>query len=70
MNVSPFGYGVLDDSESGEKYMGIFIDGDRNGNGFCITADGTYFDGNFTDNDLNGPFRLQCLQVARTTKVI
>lgn len=53
-NGSPCGYGVLDDSESGAKYMGIFKDGHRCGHGFCITADGKYFEGNFVDNDLNG----------------
>lgn len=50
MNGSPCGYGV-DDSESG-KYMGNFVDGHRNGHGICITADGTYFEGNFIENEL------------------
>lgn len=54
VNGLPCGYGVLDDSESGEKYMGFFKDGNRFGHGFCITADGKYFEGNFIDNELNG----------------
>lgn len=53
-NGSPNGYGVLDDSENIEKYMGTFIDGHRSGHGFCITADGKYFEGHFADNELNG----------------
>ncbi|XP_031627561.1 alsin homolog [Contarinia nasturtii] len=53
-NGLPCGYGVLDDSESGAKYMGMFKDGHRCGHGFCITADGKYFEGHFSDNDLNG----------------
>lgn len=28
-----------------------FLDGHRNGHGYCITADGTYFEGNFVDNE-------------------
>lgn len=28
-----------------------FSDGHRSGHGFCITADGTYFEGNFVDNE-------------------
>lgn len=49
MNGSPHGYGV-DDSESG-KYMGMFSD-HRSGHGFCINADGAYFEGNFSENEL------------------
>lgn len=28
-----------------------FVDGHRSGHGYCITADGTYFEGNFVDNE-------------------
>lgn len=48
------GYGVLDEAISGDKYMGMFADDKRSGYGFCITAEGKYFEGNFVDNELSG----------------
>lgn len=48
------GYGVLDDCDSGEKYMGLFGDNVRSGHGFCISVDGKYFEGVFHENELNG----------------
>lgn len=48
------GYGVLDNSQTGEKYMGMFVDNKRSGHGFCITVDGQYFEGIFADDELCG----------------
>lgn len=48
------GYGVLDDSISGDKYMGMFVDGKRCGFGVSITMDGNYFEGIFSGDALAG----------------
>jgi hypothetical protein len=48
------GYGVYDETLSGNKYMGMFQDSKRFGNGVYITMDGSYFEGNFVNNVLNG----------------
>lgn len=48
------GYGVLDDSVTGEKYMGMFVDNKRIGFGISITMDGKYFEGMFAGDLLAG----------------
>jgi amyotrophic lateral sclerosis 2 protein len=48
------GYGIEDDAMSGNKYIGLWLDGKRNGPGILITMDGTYFEGIFANNNLCG----------------
>lgn len=48
------GYGVQDDILKGEKYMGMWVDDQRHGNGVLVTLDGMYFEGNFVQNKLQG----------------
>ncbi|XP_060076194.1 alsin-like [Ylistrum balloti] len=48
------GYGVIDDVLKGEKYMGMWNDGNRHGNGIVVTLDGMYFEGNFTAGKMTG----------------
>ncbi|CAE1150413.1 ALS2 [Acanthosepion pharaonis] len=48
------GYGVLDDVLRGEKYMGLWQDDNRHGNGIVVTLDGMYFEGNFVQGKLSG----------------
>lgn len=48
------GYGVLDETNSGDKYMGMFVDNKKNGFGICITMDGNYFTGLFVNDSLYG----------------
>ncbi|KAL7731427.1 hypothetical protein ACLKA6_010584 [Drosophila palustris] len=48
------GYGVMEDLNSGDKYMGMFVDNKRSGTGSCITNRGDYFEGNFAADDLTG----------------
>ncbi|XP_059608301.1 alsin homolog [Phlebotomus argentipes] len=51
---SKHGYGVLDDNMSGDKYMGMFVDGKRAGLGVCVTMCGDYFEGSFINDALAG----------------
>lgn len=48
------GYGVLDRTAVGEKYLGLFSDNKRVGNGICITSNGNYFEGSFANDELTG----------------
>jgi amyotrophic lateral sclerosis 2 protein len=48
------GYGIEDDAMSGNKYIGLWQDGKRQGPGILITMDGTYFEGIFVNNNLSG----------------
>ncbi|XP_055705402.1 alsin homolog [Phlebotomus papatasi] len=48
------GYGVLDDNATGDKYMGMFVDGKKAGLGICVTMCGDYFEGNFMNDALAG----------------
>ena len=48
------GYGVLDDIMTGEKYMGMWAGGARNGKGCVVNSDGIYYEGNFLSNKLSG----------------
>ncbi|XP_053689062.1 alsin homolog [Sabethes cyaneus] len=51
MDDSKEGFGVLEDSLDGVKYIGMFANDKKYGNGILITTNGTYFAGLFT-NDL------------------
>ncbi|GAB0087938.1 Alsin homolog [Sergentomyia squamirostris] len=53
-NGSKHGYGVLDDNISGDKYMGMFVEGKKSGLGICVTMCGDYFEGNFVSDTLAG----------------
>ncbi|XP_030385901.1 alsin homolog [Scaptodrosophila lebanonensis] len=46
------GYGVLEDLQTGDKYMGMFADNKRMGVGICITGRGDYFAGTFIGDEL------------------
>lgn len=48
------GYGVLDETWTGNKYMGMFLEGKKQGRGICITMAGDYFEGQFQQDQLNG----------------
>lgn len=39
-------------SPSGEKYMGIWLDDQRHGDGVVITQFGLYYEGNFSNNKM------------------
>lgn len=54
VNNQKCGYGVLDDSISGDKYMGIFVDNRKCGFGVSITMEGNYFEGIFANDVLAG----------------
>ena len=36
----------------GEKYMGLWLDNNRHGNGIIVTIDGLYFEGTFVQNNI------------------
>ena len=42
------GYGVLDDIGRGEKYMGMWANGVKAGQGCVVTLDGVYYEGTFS----------------------
>uniref|UniRef100_A0AAQ4Q1Y9 Alsin Rho guanine nucleotide exchange factor ALS2 n=1 Tax=Gasterosteus aculeatus aculeatus TaxID=481459 RepID=A0AAQ4Q1Y9_GASAC len=48
------GYGVFDDITKGEKYMGMWQDHTRQGNGVVVTQFGLYYEGAFKDNKMMG----------------
>uniref|UniRef100_A0A8C5PPW7 Alsin Rho guanine nucleotide exchange factor ALS2 n=1 Tax=Leptobrachium leishanense TaxID=445787 RepID=A0A8C5PPW7_9ANUR len=48
------GYGVFDDITRGEKYMGLWQDDLRQGNGLVVTQFGLYYEGNFNFNKMMG----------------
>ncbi|XP_059158810.1 alsin-like [Physella acuta] len=48
------GYGVEDDILKGEKYMGLWVEDYRHGNGVMVTLDGMYFEGNFVQSKMTG----------------
>ncbi|XP_051564590.1 alsin isoform X2 [Myxocyprinus asiaticus] len=54
------GYGVCDDFSRGEKYMGIWLDDQRHGDGVVITQFGLYYEGNFYNNKMMGNGMLLC----------
>ncbi|XP_069388473.1 alsin-like isoform X5 [Paralichthys olivaceus] len=49
------GYGVYDDITRGEKYMGMWLDDQRNGSAVVVTQYGVYFEGTFKENKMIGP---------------
>ncbi|TRY58794.1 hypothetical protein DNTS_009770 [Danionella cerebrum] len=48
------GYGVFDDITRGEKYMGMWLDDQRQGNGVVVTQFGLYYEGAFSSNKMMG----------------
>ena len=48
------GYGVLDDITLGEKYMGLWAGGLRQGPACVVNSDGIYYEGSFVHNRLTG----------------
>ena len=38
----------------GEKYIGEYKDGQRNGNGICTWPDGHKYEGQYKDNEFHG----------------
>ncbi|XP_035248403.1 alsin isoform X3 [Anguilla anguilla] len=48
------GYGVFDDITRGEKYMGMWQDDQRQGNGVIVTQFGLYYEGAFSNNKMMG----------------
>ncbi|XP_066518797.1 alsin isoform X2 [Hoplias malabaricus] len=48
------GYGVFDDITKGEKYMGLWQDDQRQGNGVIVTQFGLYYEGAFSNNKMMG----------------
>ncbi|KAM9343957.1 alsin-like [Pholidichthys leucotaenia] len=49
------GYGVFDDLDRGEKYLGLWQNDQRHGNAIVVTQYGLYYEGTFRDNRMNGP---------------
>ncbi|XP_052004205.1 alsin-like [Xyrauchen texanus] len=54
------GYGVCDDFNRGEKYMGMWLDDQRHGDGVVITQFGLYYEGNFSNSKMMGNGTLFC----------
>nr|XP_033800782.1 alsin isoform X2 [Geotrypetes seraphini] len=48
------GYGVFDDITRGEKYMGMWLEDMRQGNGVVVTQFGLYYEGAFSVNKMMG----------------
>ncbi|XP_030642141.1 alsin [Chanos chanos] len=48
------GYGVFDDISRGEKYMGMWLDDQRQGTGVVVTQYGLYYEGAFSANRMMG----------------
>ncbi|XP_056606356.1 alsin [Triplophysa dalaica] len=48
------GYGVFDDITRGEKYMGMWADDQRQGNGVVVTQFSLYYEGAFNNNKMMG----------------
>lgn len=48
------GYGVFDDITRGEKYMGMWQEDLRQGNGIVVTQFGLYYEGTFSSNKMMG----------------
>ncbi|XP_051567672.1 alsin-like isoform X2 [Myxocyprinus asiaticus] len=48
------GYGIFDDITRGEKYMGMWLDDQRQGNGVVVTQFGLYYEGAFSNNKMMG----------------
>lgn len=48
------GYGVFDDITRGEKYMGMWLEHQRQGTGVIVTQFGLYYEGAFRDNRMTG----------------
>ena len=48
------------DLMSGEKYMGLWQDDARHGNGVIVSLDGMYFEGNFTQNKMTVNRPISC----------
>ncbi|XP_078536348.1 alsin [Lissotriton helveticus] len=48
------GYGVFDDITRGEKYMGMWQEDLRQGNGIVVTQFGLYYEGAFSSNKMMG----------------
>uniref|UniRef100_A0A671TA33 Alsin-like n=1 Tax=Sinocyclocheilus anshuiensis TaxID=1608454 RepID=A0A671TA33_9TELE len=48
------GYGVFDDITRGEKYMGMWLDDQRQGNAVVVTQFGLYYEGAFSNNKMMG----------------
>ncbi|XP_059416787.1 alsin-like isoform X1 [Carassius carassius] len=48
------GYGVFDDITRGEKYMGMWLDDQRQGNAVVVTQFSLYYEGAFSNNKMMG----------------
>lgn len=47
-----YGYGVMDDIVTGEKYLGNWLDNKKHGGGLIVTSDGVYHEGIFNQDIL------------------
>jgi amyotrophic lateral sclerosis 2 protein len=47
------GFGVLEDNDSGSKYIGMFFNNKKQGPGILITTNGHYYAGNFVNDGLS-----------------
>lgn len=47
-----YGYGVMDDIVTGEKYLGNWLDNKKHGCGLIVTSDGIYYEGVFNQDVL------------------
>lgn len=45
----------------GEKYMGMWVNDQRHGQGVVVTVDGVYYEGNFFQNRLAVRFSILCI---------
>ncbi|XP_031414211.1 alsin isoform X2 [Clupea harengus] len=54
LNDRKCGYGVFDDITRGEKYMGMWQEDQRQGNGVIVTQFGLYYEGAFSNNKMMG----------------
>lgn len=49
-----FGYGIMDDIATGEKYIGSWADNNKEGSGLIVTSDAIYYEGIFHNDVLSG----------------
>ncbi|XP_027020317.2 alsin isoform X1 [Tachysurus fulvidraco] len=54
------GYGILDNITKGEKYMGMWLEDQRQGNAVVVTQFGLYYEGEFSNNKMMGTGLLLC----------
>lgn len=52
LSGTKYGYGVMDDISTGEKYLGNWSESKKHGGGLIVTSDGIYYEGVFNQDVL------------------